>query len=185
MMEEKEKMVPLSTAIRLFTTGMEWEAGLFVEVYRELIKTMSKEDARELLGKAMYRAGLRLGEEAQKFSKTQKGPRGMANAWDVLYGAGTKEAVILNDDRFVFQVASCAAFDLMKRWGLTTEEIKFIGKAYCAGDVGQANGFDNNMIFQHTCRLMAGDEGCKWDYSNHDQKKAESSVPVEELGLNK
>ena len=94
MTEKNEKMVPLSTAIRLFTTGMEWEAGLFVEAYRELIKTMSKEDARELLGKAMYRAGRRLGEEAQEFSKTQKGPRGRADAWDVLYGAGTKEAVI-------------------------------------------------------------------------------------------
>ena len=65
---------------------MEWEAGLFVETYRELIKRMSKEEAREIIGKAMYRAGYRLGEEARQFSKTGKGPVGMAEAWDVVFG---------------------------------------------------------------------------------------------------
>ncbi len=101
-MVENENMVPKSTAARLFTTGMEWEAGLFVETFRELIKRMSREEAREILGKAMYRAGHRLGEEARQFSKTSKGPLGMAEAWDVLYGAGTKEAVELNRETLCF-----------------------------------------------------------------------------------
>jgi hypothetical protein len=184
-MVENEKMVPRSTAVRLFTTGMEWEAGLFVETYRELIKRMSKEEAREILGKAMYRAGHRLGVEARQFSTTSKGPVGMAEAWDVLYGVGTKEAPILNEDHFVFRVSGCAAFDLMARWGLSPEEIIFIGKAYCAGDVGQARGFDEEMFFQHTRRLMAGDEGCEWDYTTYEQEKAESAAAVEELGLDK
>jgi hypothetical protein len=184
-MVENEKMVPRSTAVRLFTTGMEWEAGLFVETYRELIKRMSKEEAREILGKAMYRAGHRLGVEARQFSKTSNGPVGMAEAWDVLYGVGTKEAPILNEDHFVFRVSGCAAFDLMARWGLSPEEIIFIGKAYCAGDVGQARGFDEEMFFQHTRRLMAGDEGCEWDYTTYEQEKAESAAAVEELGLDK
>ena len=182
-MVENEKMVPRSTAVRLFTTGMEWEAGLFVETFRELIKRMSKEEAREILGKAMYRAGHRLGEEARQFSKTSQGPVGMAEAWDVLYGAGTKEAAVLIKDRFVFRVPTCAAFDLMARWGLSPEEIIFIGKAYCAGDVGQANGFDDEMFFQHTQRLMAGDDGCEWDYTTYEQEKADSAAAVEELGL--
>lgn len=182
-MTENEKMVPLSVAARLFATGMEWEAGLFVETYRELIKHMSKEEAREILGKAMYRAGHRLGEEARQFSKTGKGPVGMAEAWDVLYGAGTKEAAVLNEDRFVFRVTRCAAFDLMNRWGLSPEEVIFLGKAYCAGDVGQAKGFDEEMFFQHTRRLMAGDDGCEWDYTTYEQEKASSAAAVEELGL--
>lgn len=182
-MTENEKMVPLSVAARLFATGMEWEAGLFVETYRELIKHMSKEEAREILGKAMYRAGHRLGEEARQFSETGKGPVGMAEAWDVLYGAGTKEAAVLNEDRFVFRVTRCAAFDLMNRWGLSPEEVIFLGKAYCAGDVGQAKGFDEEMFFQHTRRLMAGDDGCEWDYTTYEQEKASSAAAVEELGL--
>lgn len=184
-MTENIKMVPFSTAARLFTTGMEWEAGLFVETYRELIKRMSNEEAREILGKAMYRAGYRLGEEARQFSKTAKGPVGMAEAWDVLYGVGTKEAPVLKQDQFVFRVAGCAAFDLMQRWGLSPEEINFIGKAYCAGDVGQARGFDEEMFFQHTRRLMAGDDGCEWDYTSYEQEKASSAAAVEELGLDK
>jgi hypothetical protein len=72
----------------------------------------------------------------------------------------------------------------MKRWGLSTEDILFIGKAYCAGDVGQANGFDPEMQFQHTRRLMAGDDGCEWDYTTCEQEKAASAAAVEELGLN-
>ena len=184
-MAENEKMVPISMAVRLFTTGMEWEAGLFVEAYRELIKRMPKEEAREILGKSMFRAGHRLGVEARQFSKTAEGPVGMAEAWDVLYGVGTKEAPVLNQDRFVFKVNACAAFDLMARWGLSPEEIIFIGKAYCAGDVGQARGFDEEMFFQHTHRLMAGDEGCEWDYTTYEQEKATSAAAVEELGLDK
>lgn len=182
-MVDNEKMVPISLAVRLFTTGMEWEAGLFVEVYRELIKRMSKDEAREILGKAMYRAGHRLGEEARQFSRTGKGPVGMAEAWDVLYGVGTKEAPILSEDQFVFRVSGCAAFSLMERWGLSPEEIIFLGKAYCAGDVGQARGFDEDMFFQHTRRLMAGDDGCEWDYTTYEQEKAGSAAGVEELGL--
>lgn len=184
-MAENEKMVPFSTAVRLFTTGMEWEAGLFVETYRELINRMSKEEAREILGKAMYRAGYRLGEEARQFAKTSKGPVGMAEAWDVLFGIGTKEAAVLEKDRFVFRVTGCAAFDLMARWGLSPEEIIFLGKAYCAGDVGQARGFDEEMFFQHTHRLMAGDDGCEWDYTTYEQEKSNSAAAVEELGLDK
>lgn len=185
MEEKKERMVPISVAARMFATGMEWEAGLFVETYKELCNRMSKEEAREIMGKAMYRAGLRLGEEAREFSKTKKGPVGMAEAWDVLYGAGTKEAHILNENRFVFRVTGCAAFNLMKRWGLDPEEIKFLGKAYCAGDVGQARGFDSEMVFQHTKRLMAGDDGCEWDYTTYEQEKSDSAATVEELGLDK
>ncbi|HBG73984.1 MAG: hypothetical protein A2X25_02415 [Chloroflexi bacterium GWB2_49_20] len=184
-MEEKEKMVPLSTAVRLFTTGMEWEAGLFIETFRELIKRMPKEEAREILGKAMYRTGHRLGVEAREFSKTQKGPQGMAEAWDVLYGVGTKEAPVLNDDQFVFRVFGCAAFDLMKRWGMEPDEILFVGRAYCAGDTGQAKGFDEDMFFQHTRRLMAGDDDCVWDYTTYEQEKAKSAAAVAELGLDK
>lgn len=184
-MEEKVKMVPFSIAARLFTTGMEWEAGLFIETFRELIKRISKEEARDILGKAMYRTGHRLGVEARQFSTTKKGPEGMAEAWDVLYGVGTKEAPVLNKDRFVFRVSGCAAFDLMKRWGMSPEEIIFVGKAYCAGDVGQANGFDEEMFFQHTRRLMAGDDGCDWDYTTYEQEKANSAAAVVELGLDK
>lgn len=185
MAEKEEKMVPMSVAARLFATGMEWEAGLFVEAYKELCKRMSKEEAREIMGKAMYRAGHRLGVEAREFSKTKKGPVGMAEAWDVLYGAGTKEAQVLNPEQFVFRVTGCAGFDLMKRWGLDTEEILFIGKAYCAGDAGQARGFDEEMYFQHPRRLMAGDDGCEWNYTTYEQEKEESAAAVEELGLDK
>jgi len=184
-MEEKVKMVPFTTAVRLFTTGMEWEAGLFLETFRELIKRMPKEEAREILGKAMYRTGYRLGVEAREFSKTKKGPQGMAEAWDVLYGVGTKEAPVLNVNEFVFKVLGCGAFDLMNRWGLDQEDIIFLGKAYCAGDAGQAKGFDEDMFFQHTRRLMAGDEDCIWDYTSYEQEKANSAAAVTELGLDK
>jgi hypothetical protein len=108
-------------------------------------------------------------------------PQGMAEAWDVIYGAGTKEAKKLDKDNFVFQVEGCPAFDLFKRWGMSDEEICFIGDAYCAGDVGQADGFGKDMHFQHTHRLMKGDKCCEWVYTTAPQEPAESAVPTEDL----
>ena len=177
-MADIEKTVPYSFAMRMLGTGFEWEAGLFIETYRELCKIMPKEEAREILGKGMYRAGLRLGIEAQKTTE-KRGPLGMAEAWDVIYGMGTREADQLSEGRFVIRANGCAAYHLMKRWGLEDEEIQFIGQAYCSGDVGQAHGFDGNMKFQHTCRLMFGNEYCAWDYSSTPQKAADAKVREE------
>ncbi len=177
-MDDEERKVPVSVAWRMLSTGFEWESGLFVETYRELCKVMPKEQAREIIGKAMYRTGVRLGEEARTFTD-KRGTIGMAEAWDVIYGMGTKEAEELSKDRFIIQANGCAAYYLMKRWGLTDEEIQFIGQAYCSGDVGQAHGFDEKMHFQHTCRLMSGNDKCVWDYSSSPQTPAEARVKEE------
>src|SRR4030043_1783415 len=128
-MDENERKVPLSTAMRMLGTGFEWESGLFIETYRELCKRMPKEEAREIVGKAMYRAGIKLGIEMQTVTE-KRGPIGMAEAWDVIYGMGTQEASQLSEERFIIHPNGCAAYYLMKRWGLTDEEIKYIGQAY-------------------------------------------------------
>ncbi len=73
-MANTEDMVPKSVAARMLTTGFEWEAGLFTEVYKELAERFSNEEARDILGKAMYRAGYRLSVEARQFSR-RKAPR--------------------------------------------------------------------------------------------------------------
>jgi hypothetical protein len=179
---EEEKMVPWTTAMRMFNTGMEWEAGLFIETYRELIKRMPKEEARDILGKAMYRAGYRLGVEARNFT-TKKGPLGFAEVRDVIYGAGSTGTVLQSKDRCVYRTESCACYNLMKRWD--PEEVDFLGEVYCSGDVGQARGFDEEMFFQHTYRLAAGDDFCEFEYATTEQEKAKSADPVEELGLDK
>lgn len=179
-MSESERMVPVSQAIRMLTTGFEWEAGLFFEVYRELSKRLGKDEARKLMANAMYHAGLKLGKEARDMVDRDDAV-GMAKAWDIIYGAGTKEAKKLDKDQFVFQVEGCAAFELFRRWGMPDEEISFIGDAYCAGDVGQAEGFGDKLTFQHTRRLMKADKCCEWVYSTSPQKPAESAVPKEDL----
>ena len=179
-MSEAERMVPVSQAVRMLTTGFEWEAGLFFEVYRELSKRLGKEEAKKLMGQAMYRAGLKLGEEARGMVDRDDAI-GMAKAWDIIYGAGTKEAKKLDKDHFIFQAGGCAAFDLFKRWGMSDEEIQFVGDAYCAGDVGQAEGFGDTLNFQHTHRLMKGDTCCEWVYSTLPQEPATSAVPKEDL----
>lgn len=179
-MSDSERMIPISQAVRMLTTGFEWEAGLFYEVYRELCKRVSKDEARKLMAKAMYRAGLKLGQEARAMVHRDDAV-GMAKAWDIIYGAGTKEAKKLDKDHFVFQAQGCAAFELFKRWGMSDEEICFIGDAYCAGDVGQAEGFGEKLNFQHTHRLMKGDKCCEWVYSTYPQESVESAVPTEDL----
>jgi len=180
-MSESEPMVPLSQAVRMLTTGFEWEAGLFVETYRELCRRLGREVAKEILGRAMYRAGVRLGQEARAFGPAG-GPRGMAAAWDVIYGMGTKEAERLDDKRFIIRGTNCGAYELMKRWGLSAEEIRFLADAYCAGDVGHAEGFGGGeMHFQHTCRQMRGDSCCVWDFSTEPQEPSPAAVPTEDL----
>ena len=174
-MSENEKMVPLSQAVRMLNTGFEWEAGLFFEVYGALKKQLGKEKAKEILGGAMYNAGLKLGKEARGIVESDD-TFGMAKAWDSIYGAGTKEAEELDERAFIIKGQACAAYNLFKRWGMPEEEVRFISDAYCIGDVGQAEGFSDKLHFQHTGRLMRGDQFCRWAYSSKPQKPNTSAV---------
>jgi len=177
-MAENERMVPFSQAARMLQTGFEWEAGLFAEMYKELCARLSKEEAREILGKAMYRAGVQLGREAKALSDMD-GPLGIAKAWDVLYGMGTKEAQKLDADNFFVRVNACAALNVLRRFGLSDEDILYVGSAYCAGDQGHALGFDEKMAFQHTSRLMNGDDHCEWAFTTAPQEESPAKVPEE------
>jgi L-2-amino-thiazoline-4-carboxylic acid hydrolase len=179
-MSETEKMVPFSQAARMLTTGFEWEAGLFIETYKILTSILSKEEAKEILGKAMYRAGLKLGEEARGL--VDRGDVvGMAQAWDVIYGMGTEAAERLDDERFIIRGQNCAAFNLFRRWGVSDQEIRDFCDAYCAGDMGHAEGFGGKVHFQHTSRLMRGDDCCVWDFSMEPQMPHAAAVPKDNL----
>jgi len=179
-MSETEKMVPFSQAGRMLTTGFEWEAGLFIETYKLLSERYSKEEAKEILGKAMYRAGKNLGREAR--GMVDRGdPIGMAQAWGVIYGMGADAAERLDEERLIFRAQNCAALNLFLRWGISMEEAKYLGDAYCAGDVGHGEAFSEQMHFQHTCRLMHGDDCCIWDFSVTPQEPSEAAVPTASL----
>jgi hypothetical protein len=175
---DSEKMVPLSQAARMLTTGFEWEAGLFYEVYRSLSDRLGADEARKMLGKAMYEAGRKLGKEARGMVD-RSDPKGMAEAWDLIYGAGTKEAETLDADGFVIRAQGCAAYALFKRWGMSEEEIRSIADSYCAGDVGHAEGFGDDLHFQHTARLMRGDSFCRWVFSTRALERSDGAVSKE------
>jgi hypothetical protein len=177
-MSEEEKMVPFSQAVRMLTTGFEWEAGLFIETYKILCEVLSKEEAKEIMGKAMYRAGLKLGKEASELVDRED-VVGMAQAWDVIYGMGTAEAEQLDDQRFIIRGQNCAAFNLFRRWGESDRDIRDFCDAYCAGDMGHAEGFGEKIHFQHTNRLMRGDDCCVWDFSMQPQEPDVAAVPKE------
>ena len=84
-MAEQEKMVPLSQAWRMMGTGMQWEAGLFIETYRQLKEKLGRDEAKKILQKSLYDAGARLGKEmAEEVGRTDA--RGMAQAWELMYG---------------------------------------------------------------------------------------------------
>jgi hypothetical protein len=160
----------------MLNTGFEWEAGLFVEIYRDLSERLGRDVAKEILARAMYRAGFELGREARTLVETGN-PVGMAKAWDLLYGMGSQQAEQLDEDHFVIQGISCAAFNLFRRRGLSEQEIRFVCDAFCIADVGHAEGFDKQMHFQHTSRLMRGDKCCRWEFASSEQKPAEAAIP--------
>jgi predicted hydrocarbon binding protein len=168
-MSESEKMVPVSQAVRMLTTGMEWEAGIFFEAFKILSKRLGRDEARKILGKVMYNAGYKLGSEARQLVD-KSGPRGMAEAWDIIYGAGTEEAELVDDDNFVISHSACAAYFLFKRWGMSADDIKFVGEAYCAADIGHAEGFGGDLNFQHSHRMMRGDDKCRYVFSKNELK---------------
>lgn len=175
-MWEEEKMVSMSWAVRMLTTDFEWESGLLIEAYNELSGRIGKEAAKEVVAKAMYRTGLRLGEEARELVDTND-TIGMARAWDIIYGTGTDAAELLDKERFIIRGQGCAAFNLFKRWGISDDEIRFLADAYCIGDVGHAEGFGGKeMDFQHTSRLMRGDDFCEWDFAMGELEQAEGAV---------
>ncbi len=175
----EERLVPMSQAARMLLTGFEWESGLFVETFRELESRYGRDVAKEVLGRAMYRAGVRLGREARELTENHDAD-GMAKAWDVLYGMGTQEAEQLDSGRFVVRSGEggCATLNLMRRWGLAEDEIRFLCDAYCCADVGHAEGFNEQMHFQHTTRIACGDDCCTWDFSMTPQEPSPSAVDV-------
>lgn len=179
-MSDKERMVPFSQAVRMLTTGFEWEAGLFIETFKLLSQRLSREEARQLLKQAMYNAGRRLGSEARQLVQRED-VIGMAQAWDVIYGMGSKEAERLDEEHFIIRGQNCAAYNLFKRWGVSEEEIRFLCDAYCAGDVGHAEGFGEVLHFQHTKRLMRGDDCCIWDFSMSPQEPSQGAVNTDDL----
>ncbi len=176
-MGQPERLVPQSQAARMLQTGFEWEAGLFVEIYKELSERLGRDMATEILRRAMYRAGRELGQEVRALIGAGS-PLGMAKAWDLLYGMGTQEAEQLDQDHFVIQGTGCAALDLFRRRGLCDEEIRFVCDAYCIGDTGHAQGFDQQLQFQHTSRLMRGDPCCRWEFTSAEQMPAEAAVSL-------
>jgi hypothetical protein len=163
---EQEKMVPLSQAWRMLGTGMQWEAGLFIETYWQLKELLGRDKAKEILRKSMFEAGVTLGKEiAEEVGRTDA--LGIAQAWELMYGItpggeGTEE---LSDDVFIWKGSGCAAYDLMKRWGVSDEELAFLSDSYCAGDDGFVAGFNPDMKFEPTHRLTRGDGFCRWVHS--------------------
>ena len=84
-MAEQERMVPESQAWRMLGTGMQWEAGLFIETYWQLKELLGRDKAKELLRQSMFEAGVKLGQEiAKEVGRTDA--RGMALAWELMYG---------------------------------------------------------------------------------------------------
>lgn len=174
-MSQPERLVPQSQASRMLQTGFEWEAGLFFEIYKELSERLGRDAAKDILRRAMYRAGFELGREARALVDAGT-PPAMAKAWDLLYGMGSQEAAQLDENHFVIQAIGCAALNLFRRRGLGEQEIRFLCDAFCIGDVGHAEGFDAKMRFQHTSRLMRGDLCCRWEFALSDQEPSEAAV---------
>ncbi len=165
-MTEPEKLVPFSQALQMLNTGAEAQASLFIETYWQLKERLGREEAREILRKSMYEAYVKLGREtAKKMARTDA--RGMAEARELLYGApvdgeGTKE---LANDTFIVEASGCTAYELMKRWGVSDEELAFLSDAFCAADDGFVAGFNPGMKFDPALRLMRGDGRCRWEHS--------------------
>jgi hypothetical protein len=165
-MAEQEKMVPLSKAWQMMGTGMQWEAGLFIETYWQLKEKLGRDEAKKILQKSLYDAGVRLGKEiAEEVGRTDA--RGIAQAWELMYGitAGGEGTEEITDDLFIWKGSGCAAYELMKRWEVSDEELAFLSDAYCAGDDGFVAGFNPDMKFEPTHRLMRGDSFCRWVHS--------------------
>ena len=176
-MTSEERKLPFSQAIRLLTTGLEWEAGLFWEAYREFSTRYGKESAKLIMAKMLYHVGCRLGEEARDLVD-DTGPIGMAKAWDIIYESGTEEAEVLDNNRFIIRSQGCAVYELFKRWEIPEEEIQFFSDAFCIADVGHATGFGKDKLhFRHTKRLMCGDDCCEWDYSTQPLELSANSIP--------
>lgn len=182
MSNREERMVPESFAAKQKITGYEWEAALFFGIYEELLKIMSREEAKELLARGMYKAGHRLGQEDRKLTDRDDA-LGAAMVWKEVYGAEIpgERTVFVEPDRFVIKgfqkgVTTCPAMAVFERWGMSKEEIRFLADAYCAGDVGRAEGFSDRIHFQHTARVMVGDDHCEWDFSTSQQERSPSAV---------
>ncbi len=183
MSSSVERVVPLAQAQRMLATGFEGKAGLFVETYRELVQRMSREDAKAILQRAMYRTGYQLGKEARALVDRDD-TLGIAKSWEIIYGTDLKSERVLRLDEKGFTLCGhgCADLALFKRWGLSDEEVRFLADAFCIVDVGYAEGFSGKLYFQHSERAMVGDSECVWEFSMTPPEPAASRV-IKPAGL--
>lgn len=163
--EASVDLVPRVLASRMLKTGIEAQGALFLATYQILCKKMTTEDARELLKVSLYQAGRRLGEEFRSLV-SEEDALGIAKAWSLMYGVDLEgeRVVHLSRDLVLLKGGGCPAFEMWKRWGISTDEMKFLAPAYCAGDHGFVEGFSSKVKLTHTSRLLEGDKSCMYKF---------------------
>jgi hypothetical protein len=152
---------------RRITTGFQWEAIVFLALWRELRSRYGPDTVQEIASRAMREAGLVMGRQAATEIQT-RGPRGVAEAWDLIYGSSPDCVLELTDDRFVYRGNGCPAYWLWVKMGLEPSEISEMADAYCAVDYGFAQAFGADVHCVHTARLMKGNSFCEWVHTRTD-----------------
>jgi hypothetical protein len=146
---------------RRIAAGYQWEAIVFLSLWRELRRRYESNTVQEIASQAMREAGLIMGRQAAAEIQT-RGPRGVAEAWDLIYGSGPDSVLELTDDRFVYRGNGCPAYWLWVKMGIEAPDISEMAEAYCAVDYGFAQAFGPDVQCVHTARLMKGDAFCEW-----------------------
>ena len=90
-------------------------------------------------------------------------------------GNGELEAVTFTGEGCAISKASASIMTSAVK-GMSAEEIKFVGEAYCAADIGHAEGFGGDMNFQHSHRMMRGDGKCRYVFSNEALKPCAAAL---------
>lgn len=158
---------------RWIATGYQYQALVFMTLWRELRERYGLEAAREIAGKAARQAGFEMGRlVAPEIGRS--GPRGVAEAWDLMYGPNPDAVVELADDRFIYRGSGCPAFSLWAKMGLGPAEIAEMGNAFCAIDHGFGRAFGPDVQCIHTARLMNGDSYCEWVHTQRPQSEPAS-----------
>ena len=146
------------------------EANIIKPIYDEMVKSLGKEKAQEILGQAIIRNAI---EQGATLAEKGEGPNDL-NGFAALLPQWTKndaleiDVISQNDTQFDFNVTRCRYSEMYQEMGLG--EIGHL--LSCQRDGTFCEGYDPNLRLERTQTIMQGASHCDFAYRyvNDDEK---------------
>ena len=165
-MEEQTQLIPLKDATKAVEDMTRRVALLYIAFARTLIDELGEEKGQEIIRKAVWEYGRRIGEATRKRVEA-KGLEPLPenfNTGSDLSPIGFQTTNVRIGGEVRSRIFNCALAQVWKEYG----EEK-LGNLYCQVDPAKMQSYHPNATIVHTRNVLWGDDLCEMATRNIDQ----------------